>query len=88
MLLVMKRLIDRIFGFDPTVMTLGQIRASNGRLTIHCRDCSTTNLLDPKSLPYKDNMEIIVMVGFLSCPSCKAFNSGEEHQTVSIEVCE
>jgi hypothetical protein len=88
MLLVMKRLIDRIFGSDPTVMTLGKIRAFNGRLTIHCSNCSNINMIDPKTLPYKDNMEIIVMEGFLSCPSCKASNSGEDHQNVSIEVCE
>ena len=82
---MIKCLIEKIFGSDPTVMTLGKIRASNGRLITHCRDCKMINVLDPKTLPYKDNMEIDVMESIVSCPSCKSSN-GEDRRTVSIEV--
>jgi Zn finger protein HypA/HybF involved in hydrogenase expression len=85
MVLMMKGLIDRIFGPDPTVMTLGKVRASDRKLTIYCRDCSTLTVIDPKTLFYKDNMEINALERIFACPSCKFLNVGED-RTLSIEV--
>jgi Zn finger protein HypA/HybF involved in hydrogenase expression len=87
MVLMMKGLIDRIFGPDPIVMTLGKVRASDGKLNIYCRDCSTLTVIDPKTLFYKDNMEINAMERIFACPSCKSSNR-DDHRVVSIEVSE